>query len=77
MQFRCGCSSPLRRDVWVLCVRAGIAYVSVGMSGLCRLFFICADGKKTALVRAVRTFLIAADRENGNNFVKLKSVSSR
>ena len=71
--------SLIATSTWcaAVCVRAGIVRVSVGMSGLCRLFFICADGKKTALVRAVRTFLIAADRENGNNFVKLKSVSSR
>ena len=38
-------------------------------------FFICADGKKTAFVCAVRTFLITADRENCTNFGKLKSVS--
>ena len=38
-------------------------------------FFICADGKKTALVGAVRTFLITADRGIGYNFGKLKSVS--
>ena len=48
-----GRSSPLRRNVWVLCVRAGIACVSVGMLGLYRLFFICADEKKTALVRCL------------------------
>ena len=47
-----GRSSPLRCDVWVLCVRAEIACVSVGMLGLNRMFFICADGKKTALVSA-------------------------
>ena len=34
-----------------VCVRAGIACVSVGTLGLYRLFFICADGKKTALVQ--------------------------
>ena len=50
-------------DVWLLCVRANIASVSVGMFGLCRLFFICADGKKTAFVGVVRTFWITADRD--------------
>ena len=51
----------------VVCVRAGIACVSVGMPGLCRTFFICAvcaDGKKTAFVSAVRTFFITADRDS-------------
>ena len=36
----------------VICVRAEIARISVGMFGLYRTFFICADGKKTAFVRA-------------------------
>ena len=58
-----------------VCVRAGIACVSVGMLGLCRTFFICADGKKTAFVGAVRLFWITADRVICTNFVKLKSVS--
>ena len=50
------CAIPVRSLVATsigcaaVCVRAGIACVSVGMPGLCRAFFICADGKKTALV---------------------------
>ena len=59
----------------VVCVRAEIVCVSVGMLGLCRTFFICADGKKTAFVRAVRLFVIAADRDGCTSFCKLKSVS--
>ena len=35
----------------MLCVRAEVVRISVGMLGLYRLFFICADGKKTALVQ--------------------------
>ena len=49
----------------VICVRAEIVRVSVGMLGLYRTFFICADGKKTAFVGAVRTFVITADRVVG------------
>ena len=60
-----------------VCVRAGIACISVGMLGLCRTFFICADGKKTAFVCAVREFGIAADRGSCTNSGKLKSVSPR
>ena len=44
---------------------------------LCISFFICADGKKTAFVGAVRLFWIAANRVVVYNFVKLKSVSPR
>ena len=32
------------------------------------MFFICADGKKTALVSAVRAFWITADRDGCTNF---------
>ena len=32
------------------------------------MFFICADGKKTALVSAVRTFLITADRDGWEQY---------
>ena len=51
------CAIPVRSLVATsigcaaVCVRAGISCVSVGMPGLYRLFFICADGKKTALVQ--------------------------
>ena len=40
-----------------------------------RTFFICADGKKTALVGAGRLFGIAANRDGYTNIEKLKSVS--
>ena len=40
-----------------------------------RTFFICADGKKTAFVGAVRTFVITADRGIGNNIGNMKSIS--
>ena len=45
----------------MLCVRAEVVRISVGMLGLYRLFFICADGKKTALFGVCRTFVITAD----------------
>ena len=40
-----------------------------------RMLFICADGKKTALVGAVRLFWITANRDGYTNIEKLKSVS--
>ena len=69
--------SPIATSIGcaVVCVWAGIARVSVGMFGLCRLFFICADGKKTAFVGAVCTFVITADRDGCTNFGNMKSVS--
>ena len=42
-----------------------------------RMLFICADGKKTALVGAVRLFLITANRDGYTNIEKLKSISPR
>ena len=65
------CAIPVRSLVATsigcaaICVRAGIVRISVGMYGLWRTFFICADGKKTALGCAGRTFLIAANRVAG------------
>ena len=56
-----------------VCVRAGIACISVGMLGLCRTFFICADGKKTAFVCALRTFVITAAAKMGNGLFGCKS----
>ena len=47
--------SLIATSMWcaAVCVRAGIVRVSVGKLGLNRTFFICADGKKTALVRCL------------------------
>ena len=41
------------------------------------MFFICADGKKTAFVYALRTFGITADRDDCTNFGKLKAVFTK
>ena len=77
---------PLRRDITA--DREGFSHIVCAilvrlyrtrfyniMQGLNHAFFICADGKKTVLVGAARTFLITADRDGCTNFGKMKSVS--
>ena len=47
----------------MLCVRAGIARVSVGLLGLYRSFFIIGGKKDAVCVAFLFVFLITADRE--------------
>ena len=58
-------SSPLRFFVWVLCVRACIARVSVGLARLVSLVFHYWVEKNAVCVSFFARFLITADREIG------------
>ena len=65
--------------VWVLCVRAGIARISVGLLGLGRSFFI-GGGMDCSFLRLREVLLwsivgITADRAFSSNFVGCKSIS--
>ena len=58
-----GRSSPLRRVVWVLCVRSCIVRVSVGLVWLVSLVFHYWVEKRRCLYGFNARFLITADRE--------------
>ena len=58
-------SSPLRCEDWVLCVRACIARVSVGLVWLVSLVFHYWVEKRRCLFGFDARFLITADREIG------------
>ena len=55
--------SPLRRDVWVLCVRACVVRVSVGLVWLVSFVFHYWVEKRRCLCILNARFLITADRE--------------
>ena len=68
-------SSPLRRGVWVLCVRLCIVRVSVGLVWLVSLVFHYWVKKRRCLCILFARFLITADRAYCANFVGCKSIS--
>ena len=63
--FRCYRYSPLRRDVWMLCVRSWTVRVSVGLVWLVSLVFHYWVEKNAVCVSFFARFLITADREIG------------
>ena len=56
-------SSPLRREDWVLCVRACVVRVSVGLVWLVSFVFHYWVEKRRCLFGFIARFLITADRE--------------
>ena len=72
---RCYRSSPLRRGVWVLCVRLCIVRVSVGLVWLISFVFHYWVEKRRCLCSFFARFLITADRDICFNNVCCKPIS--
>ena len=67
--------SPLRRGVWVLCVRVWTVRVSDGLVWLVSHVFHYWWKKDAVCVALTHVFLITADRDICFNFVRCKSIS--
>ena len=77
--FRCYRSSPLRRDIWMLCVRSWTVRVSVDFAGLgSHVFHWWWDGLYVPAATwcfAMDVRRITADRAISSNFVGYKPIS--